>query len=97
MHNISSLDLRHWIEDGRDFCLIDVREPAEHAVRNIGGTNIPLGELNQRKTEIPKDRTIVVYCEKGIRSVIAIQRLEESGFGELYNLSGGIKSWFQDI
>ena len=72
--------------------LIDVREKSERDEFNIGGLHLPLGELMQRKNEIPIDCNLVVYCEKGIRSVIAIQRLESAGFSGLTNLSGGMSA-----
>lgn len=71
--------------------LIDVREPHEHDSFNIGGTLIPLGEIISKSCYIPKDVPVIIYCRKGIRSQIAIQRLEEKfGFRNLINLRGGI-------
>ena len=60
---------------------------------HIGGMHLPMGELAQRMAEIPHDTDIVVYCEKGIRSVIALQRLELAGYTRLYNLTGGMRAW----
>jgi len=73
--------------------LVDVREPFEHELYNIGGKLIPLGELIMRANELAIDRPIVFYCEKGIRSQIAIQRLESLGFTQLFNLVGGMAGW----
>ena len=81
------------MQQQRVFALVDVREEWEHTAFNIGGKNIPLGELIQRKTEIDPNRPVVVYCEKGVRSVIAIQRLGQHGFTSLYNLKGGMSAW----
>lgn len=80
-------------DSSNKFLLIDVREEWEHAAYNIGGMNIPLSELNIRKDEIPKDKDVVIYCEKGIRSIIAIQRLEQQGHTNLINLNGGVMAW----
>jgi rhodanese-related sulfurtransferase len=52
-----------------------------------------MGEIPSRLSEIPRDKEVVLYCEKGIRSVIAIQRLETLGFTNLINLAGGMKAW----
>ena len=93
MKELSPATLRDWIKVGKDCLLIDVREPFEHEHFNIGGALIPLGELMAHAGAIPRDRPVVLYCEKGIRSVIAIQRLEALGFDQLYNLSGGMKAW----
>ena len=46
-----------------------------------------------RRSEISKQDTTVIYCEKGIRSTIAIQRLEALGYQNLYNLEGGMSKW----
>lgn len=75
------------------FLLLDVREEWEHEAFNIGGTNIPLGDLMGRKNELDVNVPVVLYCEKGVRSAIAIQRLEAYGFTELYNLEGGMAAW----
>jgi len=89
--------LNEWIQVGKPFLLVDVREPFEHELFNIGGQLIPLGELMTRRQEIPKDLPVVLYCEKGIRSTIAIQRLEALGFQHLYNLTGGMKAYRQHL
>ena len=90
MQQLSFDELKQWAEDHKDFLLLDVRETFEHEHFNIGGLNIPLGELSNELQQIPSDKTIVVYCAKGIRSVIAIQKLESKGYANLYNLSGGV-------
>lgn len=93
MKHISPEELKQRIEDGQLF-LLDVREQTEHQEFNIGGKLIPLGELMLHISEIPSDQPVVVYCKKGIRSQIAIQRLEEkSGFTNLINLKGGMDAW----
>lgn len=87
--------LRQWMQEGRSFVLVDVREDFEREAYSIGGLHLPMSELVQRWQELPKDQTLVLYCEKGIRSAIAIQRLEGGGLGPLYNLEGGMKGWKQ--
>ncbi len=92
MKEISYEELLNWKENGKNFFLIDVREDIEHEMFNIGGTLIPLGEIMKRKDEIEDiDIPVVIYCKRGIRSLIAIQRL--SPFFKLanfYNLKNGI-------
>lgn len=83
-------ELEQWQQSKKDFVLIDVREDFEHEHFNIGGTNIPLGQLSHELNQVPMDKDIVIYCAKGIRSVIAIQKLESKGYLNLYNLSGGL-------
>jgi rhodanese-related sulfurtransferase len=93
MESLTASQFREWVAANQDFQLIDVRQPAEHHQFNIGGLLIPLNELMQNKSLIDRQRPVVFYCEKGIRSVIAIQRLEAAGFSNLYNLSGGMAGW----
>ena len=93
MNQLTPSDLRKWIDEGRDFVLIDVRESWERELYNIGGAHIPMAELFGPAATIPVNKDVVLYCEKGIRSVIAIQRLEAAGFHNLFNLAGGMKAW----
>lgn len=86
------------MSQGTAFVLIDVRELYEHEAFNIGGQLIPMGELFDRLDEIPTNKQVVLYCQKGIRSVIAIQRLQQrSGFNNLINLTGGMDNWKRQV
>lgn len=91
MKQISFEDLLPRIKLGEDIFLIDVREEEEHEAFNIGGKLIPLTELMDHQDEIPKDREVIIYCKLGVRSQIAIQRLEQKGFNNLVNLAGGVE------
>lgn len=93
MKTITPPELKCWQVDNKKFILLDVREDWERNAYNIGGEHIPFGELMVRKNELDATATIVLYCEKGIRSAIAIQRLGEYGFNDLYNLEGGMVAW----
>ena len=90
MKNINYEQLQDWIKNEKQFQLIDVREAEEHASFNIGGTLIPLSKFIKIK-DLDTSTPIVVYCKRGIRSQIAIQRLS-SLFPEadFYNLDKGI-------
>ncbi|GGF18848.1 NADH dehydrogenase [Halobacillus andaensis] len=73
--------------------LIDVREPEEREIGKIeGSVPIPLGELRDRLDEIPKDKTIYINCQVGLRGYLATQILTHHGF-EAANLSGGFKTY----
>ncbi len=86
--------LKEMIENGADILLVDVREPFEHEHFNIGGTLVPLGEIMQHRKLFDTSRMVVCYCAKGIRSRIAIQRLQDKfGFTNLINLEGGMDAW----
>lgn len=93
MKSITAAELKGWQRTVKEHLLLDVREEWEHAAYNIGGINIPLGEIMANKNMLDKTKTIVVYCEKGIRSAIAIQRLEAYGFADMLNLEGGMSAW----
>ena len=93
MKQITARELKEKLESNAEVLLIDIREGWERELFNIGGLHIPMGDLPEHLSEIPKDRDVVLYCEKGIRSTIAIQRLEGAGFQNLVNLSGGMKAW----
>jgi len=74
--------------------LLDVRTPAEHATGSIAGAvNIPLENLRERIGEIPRDRTIVVFCRVGLIAYNAMRILEKYGFENSYNLSGGYETY----
>jgi rhodanese-related sulfurtransferase len=93
MQQISPETLKALLDTGDAPVLVDVRETWEREAYNIGGLHIPMGELPARINELPTGEDVVLYCEKGIRSVIAIQRLETIGFTRLINLAGGMKAW----
>ena len=72
--------------------LLDVRTKEEFAARTIeGSVNIPIEELRNRLDEIALDKPIYVYCEVGYRSYLALRILLQSGFKEVYELTGGFK------
>ena len=92
--SITVIQLKHKIENNDDFQLIDVREPDEHAAFNIGGELIPLSFITQHTEKIKIDKPVIFYCRKGIRSQIAIQRLQEKyPYTNLINLIGGTEAW----
>lgn len=94
MNQITPRELRRRLELNQPLHLIDVRAPQEHNDYNIGGSLIPLADLFNHKDSIPKDIPVVIYCKMGIRSQIAIQRLEEKfGYHNLINLEGGMERW----
>ena len=80
--------------------LLDVRQPEEHALAALPGSElIPLHELLFRHEEIEawRDEEIVVYCHHGIRSLNAIAQLRHFGFSRLRNLAGGIDRWSVEV
>lgn len=92
---ISVQDLAELIDQKADFFLLDVRSPEENQQFNIGGRLIPLPELTQSLSEIPTDKSIVIYCRSGHRSHIALEILRQAGFTDVRNLVGGVIAWVQ--
>ena len=98
LNSISAISLRQKIDTAEDFQLIDVREPYEHEEFNIGGQLIPLNEICQHIDAIATNKPVILYCRKGIRSQIAIQRLQEKfPFTNLINLIGGTEAWRKEF
>ncbi len=74
--------------------LVDVREQAEYAFGHIPqAISIPLGEIDNRKDELDKDKTIYIICRTGTRSGMAAQKLTDSGFGNVVNVKPGMSEW----
>ena len=79
-----------------DVVLIDVREDWEYAEGHIpGATLIPLGQVPDRLSEIPKDKTVVAVCRSGNRSGQATNFLRQQGFENVHNMQGGMNAWSQ--
>ena len=77
--------------------ILDVREPNEYEIANLGGHLIPLGELPGRISELNPYKEIIVHCKSGGRSAKAVRFLMKSGFTNVKNLAGGIDAWSQQI
>ena len=95
---INALELNEWQISGVDFQIIDVREPYEYEIVNIGAELIPLGTVIENVDKIDRNKKVVVQCKTGNRSGKAIRELEDKfGFENLYNLKGGILGYIDDI
>ncbi len=78
--------------------LIDVREPFEYEIAEMGGELLPLGSIEKNVDRIAKDRKVIVHCKAGKRSADAIERLQGAfGLNNLYNLEGGILAWAEKV
>jgi adenylyltransferase/sulfurtransferase len=97
---ISVKDLKEWMDAGKEFELIDVREPNEFEIVAIpGATLIPKGEfLNGSALEkLPKDKQIVLYCKSGGRSAEALAATKNAGFADAVHVGGGVTAWVSQI
>ena len=91
-------ELRQWLEEGRVFTLLDVREPWELEICRLPDTlAIPLHSLPARVGELGNTVPLVVVCHHGIRSLHAVSWLQANGVVAATNLSGGIDAWAREI
>jgi molybdopterin/thiamine biosynthesis adenylyltransferase/rhodanese-related sulfurtransferase len=93
-------DLKEKLEAGERVAVLDVREPHEYEVANLeaqGAKLIPLGELPERLAELNQNDEIAVHCKTGGRSARAVKILQNAGFGNVYNVEGGITAWSEEI
>ena len=80
--------------------LLDVREPHEWEIGNLGPRGavlIPYTQVFHRLDEIPLDHPIVVYCHVGVRSAIIADQLRTRGFTNVANLKGGYRAWVDEV
>lgn len=90
-------ELKRRIDADEDVFVLDVREPFEYAIAQIGGHLIPLNDLPKRIDELDPKREIVVHCKSGVRSQKASEFLIGKGFQHVHNLVGGIHAWSDQI
>ncbi|HXE75893.1 MAG TPA: molybdopterin-synthase adenylyltransferase MoeB [Candidatus Xenobia bacterium] len=89
--------LKQRLDSGHDVFVLDVREPHEYQICNIGGYLIPLGDLPKRVHELDSAREIVAHCRSGKRSAEAVDFLRKAGFRKVWNLKGGILAWSDQV
>jgi rhodanese-related sulfurtransferase len=96
MRNITVQELKERIDSGEQLHIIDVREPSEYAEFNIGGKLIPLGKIANMQIEDLEDLRqdeLIIHCKAGARSMQACMILEQLGFSNVVNLTGGMLAW----
>lgn len=94
---ITVQELKQRLNAGDDLILLDVREPFEFQIANLGGKLVPLNDVPLRMGEIDRDREIVVHCKMGGRSQKAAEFLAQNGYANVKNLAGGITAWSEHI
>ncbi|HWJ28340.1 MAG TPA: rhodanese-like domain-containing protein [Flavisolibacter sp.] len=96
MKNITVEELKQKMESGEKVNLIDCREPHEYAEFNIGGKLIPLGKIQTMQLEDLehlKDEEVIIHCRSGQRSMMACMILDQMGFKNTNNVTGGVLAW----
>ena len=94
---ITPRELKSRLDRGDDLFVLDVREPHEFQICNLGGYLIPLGEIPKRVNELDSSREIVAHCRSGKRSAEAVEFLRKAGFRKIWNLKGGILAWSDEV
>ena len=94
---IAPRELKARLDRGDDLFILDVREPHEYQICNLGGHLIPLGDLSRRASELDSSREIVAHCRSGKRSAEAVEFLHKAGFRKVLNLKGGILAWSDEV
>ncbi len=97
--SIEPTELSNWKDTGREYVLVDVREPFEVEIADLGGVHVPLNDLEQKIKELEqyKDKDVVVHCHYGVRSLDACRVFLENDFKKVKNLQGGIDKWSQEV
>jgi len=94
--DIASPQAKPLLDKGAIF-LLDVRTPQEYQQAHLkGAVLIPINEVERRLGEIPRNRTVVIYCAIGSRSRVVAGFLAEKGYREVYNMSDGIVGWYRN-
>jgi len=95
---VSARELKRKMDAREPLTLVDVREAWEYDIAQIAGSKlIPLGELEERLAEVPREGIIIVQCHSGVRSEEGARLLQQAGFANVYNLEGGIEAWSRDV
>jgi molybdopterin/thiamine biosynthesis adenylyltransferase/rhodanese-related sulfurtransferase len=97
---LTAAELKEWRDSGKDFVLVDVREPAEYEIVKIPeSVLIPKGEIlsGEALSTLPQDRQIVLYCKSGVRSAEALAALKEAGFRDAVHVQGGVLAWIKQV
>jgi adenylyltransferase/sulfurtransferase len=90
-------EFKRRLDAGDKLFVLDVREPHEYQICNLGGHLIPLNDLPKRINELDSSAEIVAHCKMGGRSAKAVAFLQQAGFTKVHNLVGGILAWSDRI
>ncbi|MGX5818535.1 ThiF family adenylyltransferase [Chitinophaga lutea] len=98
MQVLSVQELKQWLDEGRDFLLVDVREKEEWDICHIDGAqHIPMRRVEASMSGFRRDKPVAVLCHHGMRSRTIAEMLAHSGFSEVYNVTGGIHAWAAEV
>ena len=95
---ISAVDTAFLLENNSKVAMLHVREKDELSICHIErALHIPIAEIPNRYKELPKNVPLIVFCHHGMRSLKVVQYLQEKGFQNAFNLTGGINDWANTV
>jgi len=97
---LTAAELKSRLDRGDRLVIVDVREPHEWEIANLGAYGarlVPLGQLEAHAEELDRESEIVLMCRSGARGVRALRQLRAAGFPRLWNLKGGILAWAEEV
>jgi molybdopterin/thiamine biosynthesis adenylyltransferase/rhodanese-related sulfurtransferase len=94
---ISVQELWQLSQQQANYTLLDIREPYEQQICNLGGQLIPLASLSSQLAKLDKNKSYIAYCRSGHRSYEAVKIMKRAGFISVKNLKGGILAWANSI
>jgi rhodanese-related sulfurtransferase len=105
VNTITALELSQWINPSAGAAstsnrpiVLDVREQWEWDLAHINSsTHIPMGEITARFNELDSSQAVVCVCHHGMRSMQVAMYLKRQGFSTIFNLTGGIDAWSNDV
>ena len=96
--DITPAEVAGKLSSGSDVVLIDVREPYEWDTGHVAqATHIPMAQVPNRLSEIPRDKEVVMICRSGGRSERVRQYLAGQGYTKVKNLVGGMQRWAREV
>ena len=94
---ITPKDLKAKMEADTELVLVDIREPYEHEICDIGGRLIPMRGIGSRLGDLDRNAATVVYCRIGVRSAEVVRVMLDAGFTQVWNLRGGLHAWATEV
>lgn len=98
MKNLKPSEAKKLLDSESDIRIIDVREMWEYEIVHLPNSELlPISDFQNGITKLNKTDKLLIYCHHGVRSVSVCSYLEQRGFNNVYNLSGGINAWSLEV
>lgn len=97
---MTASELKERMDQGQPITLVDVRDAHEREIADLpdyGQLRIPLGDVEEAAPNLDPDHPVVLYCRSGSRSGWATRRLLAQGYGNIWNLKGGLLAWKEEV